>query len=76
MLIDSAYAGGRVKLDIVDSEKVGVASSEGEQRALALAIFMAEVALVLVQVIVFTHDLAFANDLAEETTRDWLWPYC
>ncbi|RQU90552.1 hypothetical protein DF053_03375 [Burkholderia cepacia] len=91
----------QVKLDTVGAEKVGDVLSEGEQRALALATFMAEVSLVpghgavifddpmssldharrekvarrLVfeararQVIVFTHDLAFANHLADEAAR-------
>lgn len=88
----------QVKLATVGAEKVGDVLSEGEQRALALATFMAEASLVpghgaiifddpmssldhahrervaqrLVQeaidrqVIVFTHDLAFANHLADE----------
>ncbi|RQP38804.1 AAA family ATPase [Burkholderia ubonensis] len=91
----------QVKLDTAGSEKVGDVLSEGEQKALALATFMAEVSLVpghgavifddpmssldhahrekvarrLVlearerQVIVFTHDLAFANHLADEAAR-------
>ncbi|MDR5877812.1 AAA family ATPase [Caballeronia sp. LZ032] len=90
----------QVKLDTSGAEKVGEVLSEGEQRALALATFMAEVSLVeghgaiifddpmssldhahrekvarrLVQeasnrqVIVFTHDLAFANHLADEAS--------
>lgn len=88
----------QVKLATAGAEKVGDVLSEGEQRALALATFMAEVSLVpghgaiifddpmssldhahrervahrLVQeatarqVIVFTHDLPFANHLADE----------
>jgi ABC-type cobalamin/Fe3+-siderophores transport system ATPase subunit len=88
----------QVKLATAGAERVGDVLSEGEQRALALATFMAEVSLVpghgaiifddpmssldhahrervahrLVQeamarqVIVFTHDLAFANHLADE----------
>ncbi|KVF63044.1 AAA family ATPase [Burkholderia vietnamiensis] len=91
----------QVKLNTAGSERVGDVLSEGEQRALALATFMAEVSLVpghgavifddpmssldharrervakrLVleararQVIVFTHDLAFANHLADEAAR-------
>lgn len=91
----------QVKLNTAGSERVGDVLSEGEQRALALATFMAEVSLVpghgaiifddpmssldharrervarrLVaeartrQVIVFTHDLAFANHLADESAR-------
>ncbi|WP_176079774.1 AAA family ATPase [Paraburkholderia tropica] len=88
----------QVKLATAGAEKVGDVLSEGEQRALALASFMAEVSLVqghgaiifddpmssldhshrervarrlvqeaaIRQVIVFTHDLAFANHLADE----------
>ncbi|CAG2266460.1 AAA family ATPase [Burkholderia sola] len=91
----------QVKLDTAGSERVGDVLSEGEQRALALATFMAEVSLVpghgavifddpmssldharrekvarrlasearVRQVIVFTHDLAFANHLADEAVR-------
>lgn len=91
----------QMKLDTAGLERVGDVLSEGEQRALALATFMAEVSLVpghgavifddpmssldhsrrekvarrLVsearerQVIVFTHDLAFANHLADEAAR-------
>lgn len=91
----------QVKLDTAGSERVGDVLSEGEQRALALATFMAEVSLVpghgavifddpmssldherrervarrlaaearVRQVIVFTHDLAFANHLADEAAR-------
>ncbi len=91
----------QVKLNTAGSERVGDVLSEGEQRALALATFMAEVSLVpghgavifddpmssldharrervarrLVteartrQVIIFTHDLAFANHLADESAR-------
>ena len=91
----------QVKLDTAGSEKVGDVLSEGEQRALALATFMAEVSLVpghgavifddpissldharrehvarrLVaealtrQVIILTHDLVFANHLADEAAR-------
>lgn len=91
----------QVKLDTAGAERVGDVLSEGEQRALAIATFMAEVSLVpghgavifddpmssldharrekvarrLVleartrQVIVFTHDLAFANHLADEASR-------
>jgi predicted ATPase len=96
--MDKGKAKQQVKLATTGAEKVGEVLSEGEQRALALATFMAEVSLVpghgavifddpmssldhahrervarrLVQeamarqVIVFTHDLAFANHLADE----------
>ncbi|BCZ85372.1 hypothetical protein PTKU64_90470 (plasmid) [Paraburkholderia terrae] len=92
----------QVKLDTAGAEKVGDVLSEGEQRALAIATFMAEVSLVpghgavifddpmssldharrervarrlaqeasVRQVIVFTHDLAFANHLADAAARE------
>ncbi|WP_186024214.1 AAA family ATPase [Burkholderia gladioli] len=96
--MEKGKAKQQVKLATVGAEKVGDVLSEGEQRALALATFMAEVSLVeghgaiifddpmssldhdhrervahrlvreaaVRQVIVFTHDLAFANHLADE----------
>jgi len=99
--MDKGKAKQQVKLDTAGAEKVGEVLSEGEQRALALATFMAEVSLVpghgavifddpmssldharrekvarrLVeearsrQVIAFTHDLAFANHLADEAAK-------
>lgn len=91
----------QLKLNTRGAEKVGNVLSEGEQRALALAMFLAEVSLIpghgaivfddpmssldharrelvavrlakealVRQVIVFTHDLAFANHLADAASR-------
>ncbi|WP_230974051.1 AAA family ATPase [Burkholderia territorii] len=99
--IDRGSAKQRLKLDTVGREKVGDVLSEGEQKALALATFLAEVSLVpghgavilddpmssldherrervakrlgiealTRQVIVFTHDLAFANHLVDAATE-------
>jgi ABC-type transport system involved in cytochrome c biogenesis ATPase subunit len=98
--MEKGKAKQQVKLATSGAEKVGEVLSEGEQRALALATFMAEVSLVeghgavifddpmssldhahrervarrlaqeaaSRQVIVFTHDLAFANHLADEAS--------
>lgn len=99
--IDRGSAKQRLKLDTVGRERVEDVLSEGEQKALALATFLAEVSLVpghgavilddpmssldherrervakrlaiealTRQVIVFTHDLAFANHLVDAATE-------
>lgn len=98
---DRGTAKQQIKLNIPGKNKVGEVLSEGEQRTLALASFMAEVSLVsghagiifddpmssldhlhrervaqrlaqegrVRQVIVFTHDLTFANHLVEASAE-------